>query len=71
MKKEQETKKDYESPLTKETQVEMEGNLCGSITTTGRDKDGVNIKAQKINNSSANTGFADEPWGEITNTTTE
>lgn len=30
MKKEQETKKDYESPLTKETMVEMEGTLCGS-----------------------------------------
>lgn len=49
MKKEQETKKDYESPLTKETQVEMEGSLCGSANLQVDSPNGIDVSAQEVN----------------------
>lgn len=71
MKKEQETKKDYESPLTKETQVEMEGSLCGSIEAK-TEENGVRITSQDVGTPGTRedgTGkyndFSNTEWGKI------
>lgn len=61
MEKEKETKRDYESPSTEKTTVEMQGYLCGSIETKGEEADGVNIKSQNVSNSQEND-WGDEAW---------
>ncbi len=61
MEKEKETKRDYESPSTEKTTVEMQGYLCGSIETKGEEADGVNIKSQDVSNSQEND-WGDEAW---------
>lgn len=43
------TRKDYESPVTKKVQVEMEGFICGSADITNPDKDYGKIQEQKTN----------------------
>ena len=47
-KKENKGLKPYESPSTKKTQVELEGNLCGSIDPTAQSPTGASTEAQKI-----------------------
>lgn len=61
MDKEKETKRDYESPSTEKTTVEMQGYLCGSIKTKGEEADGINIKGQDVSSSTKND-FSLEPW---------
>lgn len=66
MNRQEERRKDYESPRTRMVQVETEGNLCGSIVTKGEgdEKKGVNISSQEVIESTAND-FSDKAWGEI------
>ena len=54
--------KPYESPSTKKTQVELEGNLCGSIDATAKSP-GVTTTAQDVNTdfNSAND-FSNGSW---------
>lgn len=67
MEKSEEKNKKYESPSTKRTQVEMEGNLCGSIDVVGDNEKSVNIAGQEVISESGND-FSNDPWGEISTT---
>ena len=63
MDKEKETKRDYESPSTEKTTVEMQGYLCGSIETNTEEKK-VNISAQDVTVSDVNN-FEGTEWGTL------
>lgn len=63
MDKEKETKRDYESPSTEKTTVEMQGYLCGSIETNTEGKE-VKINAQDVVDSGANN-FEEKEWGTL------
>lgn len=58
-----ETRKDYESPVTKKVQVEMEGSLCGSATITNPPDDAQG----RINKHKINEGFDIEGGSSGTN----
>lgn len=70
MEKEKETKRDYESPSTEKTTVEMQGYLCGSIKADTEEK-GVNVKSQDViqatkpteQNGYQGNDFSEKEWG--------
>lgn len=52
----------YVSPFTKKTQVELEGNLCGSIDPTAKSP-GVSTTAQDVNQDFGNQNdFSNDTW---------
>lgn len=64
MNRQEERRKDYGSPRTRMVQVETEGNLCGSVVTKGKEKDGINISSQEVVESTEND-FSSKAWGDI------
>lgn len=54
--------KTYESPPTKKTQVELEGNLCGSTNHTAQSP-GTTTTAQEVNQSFGTANdFTNDSW---------
>lgn len=54
--------KSYEAPETKRTQVELEGDLCGSVNA-GAKSPGASTTAQEVNQDfGAANDFTDGSW---------
>lgn len=49
MNRQEERRKDYESPRTRMVQVETEGNLCGSVDPTVKTPGSANTEKQQVN----------------------
>ena len=62
MNRQEERRKDYESPRTRMVQVETEGNLCGSATVRNpAEGDNARIESHKVNED-FNYNFTNNDW---------